>query len=110
MLAAFGPTVQEKKLPHHSEMESTTHDAFKKAKNYASKKARKVCTIETIYNRLPIINWVKNYNLGNLSGDLVAGFTCALTVIPQGIGYAPLAGLPLQVSEQKAILTSSSKV
>jgi len=29
-------------------------------------------------------------------GDVIAGVTTALTVIPQGIGYAPLAGLPLQ--------------
>ena len=28
--------------------------------------------------------------------DAIAGVTTALTVIPQGIGYAPLAGLPLQ--------------
>ena len=28
----------------------------------------------------------------------MAGLTLALTVIPMGIGYAALAGLPLQVS------------
>ena len=39
--------------------------------------------------------------------DVIAGLTLALTVIPQGIGYAPLAGLPLQVPFLTAILHCS---
>ena len=48
-------------------------------------------------NRLPAIEWARTYNLESFTGDCIAGLTTALTVIPQGIGYAPLAGLPLQV-------------
>lgn len=46
---------------------------------------------------VPCITWAANYNINSLIGDVIAGLTTALTVIPQGIGYAPLAGLPLQV-------------
>lgn len=46
--------------------------------------------------RLPPLDWARGYDLSMLTGDLIAGTTTALTVIPQGIGYAPLAGLPLQ--------------
>ena len=38
----------------------------------------------------------KRILIGTPAFVLVLGLTTALTVIPQGIGYAPLAGLPLQ--------------
>ena len=82
---------------HLLDMEPTTNDTIKKAKNYATKKARKTCTLQAFLSWFPIIGFLKNYDLECLSGDFVAGITCALTVIPQGIGYASLAGLPLQV-------------
>lgn len=47
--------------------------------------------------KLPCLEFAKNYSWEHLLGDFIAGITTALTVIPQGIGYAPLAGLPLQV-------------
>ena len=71
---------------------------LKKMKSYAAKKARNTCTTSTLLQRFPGVNWARNYNLDCFIGDLIAGLTTALTVIPQGIGYAPLAGLPLQVS------------
>ena len=71
---------------------------LKKMKSYAVKKARNTCTTSTLLQRFPGVNWARNYNLDCFLGDLIAGLTTALTVIPQGIGYAPLAGLPLQVS------------
>ena len=79
-------------------MEPSSKDAFKKAKNRALRKAKNTCTLSTFLSWFPIINWIRNYKVDYLSGDIIAGVTCALTVIPQGIGYAPLAGLPLEVS------------
>ena len=70
---------------------------LKKAKNYMARKARNTCRWSTLLNRFPGINFARGYNLNSFVGDLIAGLTTALTVIPQGIGYAPLAGLPLQV-------------
>ena len=56
----------------------------------------KVCSRKFLYNRLPILTWIAGYTLEMLLCDTIAGVTTALTVIPQGIGHAPLAGLPLQ--------------
>ena len=53
--------------------------------------------LQAFLSWFPIVQWVPNYNLQSLGCDVIAGLTLALTVIPQGIGYAPLAGLPLQV-------------
>ena len=56
----------------------------------------KVFSQRFLYQRLPFLSWITTYSLEMLVCDLIAGLTTALTVIPQGIGYAPLAGLPLQ--------------
>ncbi|KAJ5218030.1 uncharacterized protein N7498_000129 [Penicillium cinerascens] len=44
----------------------------------------------------PFMNWIKHYNVQWLIGDLIAGATVGAVVIPQGMGYAKLAGLPVQ--------------
>ncbi|CAH2037358.1 unnamed protein product, partial [Iphiclides podalirius] len=44
----------------------------------------------------PIVRWSRNYNLRTGIGDLIAGITIALTLIPQSIAYASLAGLEPQ--------------
>lgn len=44
----------------------------------------------------PVINWLPKYNLEYAVRDLIAGLTVGLTVIPQGLAYAILAGLPSQ--------------
>lgn len=43
---------------------------------------------------LPITNWLPNYKRAYLSGDLTAGLTVGVMLIPQGMAYAMLAGLP----------------
>lgn len=47
--------------------------------------------------RLPIVTWLPTYNLGFTVFDLIAGITVGLTIIPQSIAYASVAGLPLEV-------------
>jgi len=42
----------------------------------------------------PFINWFKDYDLGALKADGIAGLTVALVLIPQSMAYAQLAGLP----------------
>ena len=39
------------------------------------------------------------FRLPHFSGDLIAGLTVGLTVIPQGLAYAVIAELPPQVRE-----------
>ncbi|SES21407.1 SulP family inorganic anion transporter [Salisediminibacterium halotolerans] len=43
---------------------------------------------------LPAAEWLPNYKRDDLSGDLQAGFIVAIMLIPQGMAYAMLAGLP----------------
>jgi SulP family sulfate permease len=42
----------------------------------------------------PIIEWLPRYNRKLLSGDLSAGITVGVMLIPQGMAYALIAGLP----------------
>jgi SulP family sulfate permease len=41
-----------------------------------------------------IINCLSNYHKANLRGDLAAGLTVAIMLVPQAMAYAMLAGLP----------------
>ena len=43
---------------------------------------------------LPALQWMRGYDRKNLSGDLLAGLIVAIMLIPQGMAYAVLAGLP----------------
>ncbi|CAH3816007.1 unnamed protein product [Pieris brassicae] len=44
----------------------------------------------------PILKWSRHYDLRTALGDLIAGVTVALTLIPQSIAYASLAGFEPQ--------------
>ena len=43
---------------------------------------------------IPILEWLPNYNKSQFKGDFVAGLTIGIILIPQGIAYALIAGLP----------------
>ncbi len=43
---------------------------------------------------LPILSWLPSYDRHNLKHDMLAGFTVAVMLIPQGMAYAMLAGMP----------------
>jgi SulP family sulfate permease len=43
---------------------------------------------------IPILEWLPNYNFSLFRGDLIAGITVGIVLIPQGIAYALIAGLP----------------
>lgn len=45
-------------------------------------------------NILPILDWLPNYKKKWFKGDVVAGITTGVMLIPQGIAYAMIAGLP----------------
>ncbi|MGH1334711.1 MAG: SulP family inorganic anion transporter [Aureispira sp.] len=42
----------------------------------------------------PILDWLPHYNKKHLKGDISAGITVGIMLIPQGMAYAMLAGLP----------------
>ena len=43
---------------------------------------------------IPIFDWLPNYKASSFRGDLIAGITVGIVLIPQGIAYALIAGLP----------------
>lgn len=55
------------------------------------------CSLAAVQRRLPILAWLPNYSLRWLKMDLVAGLSVGLTVVPQALAYAEVAGLPPQV-------------
>ncbi|KAJ9120138.1 hypothetical protein QFC22_003037 [Naganishia vaughanmartiniae] len=44
----------------------------------------------------PFIQWVPRYNLQWLIGDLIAGITVGIVLVPQALSYAKLASLPAE--------------
>ena len=53
---------------------------------------------------LPIIGWLKTYTRQDFNDDLLAGIITAILLIPQGIAYAILAGLPPELGLYASIL------
>uniref|UniRef100_A0A8D0F0I4 Solute carrier family 26 member 11 n=1 Tax=Strix occidentalis caurina TaxID=311401 RepID=A0A8D0F0I4_STROC len=49
-----------------------------------------------VRTKLPVLGWLPRYSGAWLQLDLVAGLTVGLTVVPQALAYAEVAGLPLQ--------------
>ena len=45
---------------------------------------------------LPIVGWLRSYERGWLRGDVIAGVTVAALIVPKNLGYAGIAGIPLQ--------------
>jgi len=43
---------------------------------------------------LPIFQWLPAYKKSDLKGDFIAGITVGILLIPQGMAYAMIAGLP----------------
>ncbi|EDW83107.1 uncharacterized protein Dwil_GK22488 [Drosophila willistoni] len=64
-------------------------------RNWLKECSRRTFNRKTLHKRLPIVQWLPRYNSEDAVGDLVAGITVGLTVIPQALAYAGIAGLPV---------------
>ncbi len=53
---------------------------------------------------VPAIEWLPSYTREQLTGDLIAGIIVAVMLVPQGMAYAMLAGLPPQVGLYASIV------
>ena len=42
----------------------------------------------------PFLSWMPNYSRSNLYGDITAGATVGIMLVPQGMAYAMIAGMP----------------
>ena len=45
---------------------------------------------------VPLADQLRSYDRGWLRGDLIAGVTVAALIVPKNLGYAGIAGIPLQ--------------
>lgn len=54
--------------------------------------------LKMLRKRVPIFGWMPDYKKGDLIADLIAGVTVGLTVVPQSMAYAAIAGLSPEVS------------
>ncbi len=49
------------------------------------------------WRRVPAVAWLPRYERGWLRGDVVAGAVVAALAVPQALGYASIAGAPVEV-------------
>ncbi|KAG5332922.1 S2611 protein, partial [Acromyrmex charruanus] len=75
---------------------SNTSDLCTSGRRWLYRRVRSSCKRKLLFKRIPILMWLPNYRKEYVVSDLVAGITVGLTVIPQAIAYANVAGLPLQ--------------
>ncbi|KAJ1912904.1 hypothetical protein GGI09_004703 [Coemansia sp. S100] len=61
------------------------------AQNLVPSRAKAVTYAQSLF---PILTWIYRYNWTWFLGDMVAGVTVGVVVIPQGMAYAKLAQLP----------------
>src|SRR6476661_1118481 len=45
---------------------------------------------------VPMVGWLRSYDRRWLRGDLIAGIAVAALIVPKNLGYAAIAGIPLQ--------------
>lgn len=55
-----------------------------------------------------ILTWIPNYSKDDIVCDVIAGITIGLTMLPQSIAYALLAGLSPQVSGNSRYSTADN--
>ncbi|EGC32911.1 hypothetical protein DICPUDRAFT_49264 [Dictyostelium purpureum] len=68
---------------------------IKQIKTFKFQKKHKKKFINYLLGLVPIVEWLPNYNWkSDWKGDLVAGITVGVMLIPQGMAYAMVAGLP----------------
>lgn len=48
---------------------------------------------KVLYRKIPILTWLPKYSKADAVGDLIAGLTCGLSIIPQSLAYASITGL-----------------
>lgn len=53
---------------------------------------------------VPAVDWLQHYQRRDLRGDLIAGITVAMMLIPQAMSYALLAGLPPYIGLYASVL------
>ncbi len=63
------------------------------AKDKTNQQSKKASGLSRL---IPILQWAPHYNRQWLRPDLIAGLTVAALVVPKSLGYAGIAGVPIQ--------------
>uniref|UniRef100_A0A452STJ6 Sodium-independent sulfate anion transporter n=1 Tax=Ursus americanus TaxID=9643 RepID=A0A452STJ6_URSAM len=71
---------------------------------HAKESCAHCCSPAAVQRWLPILAWLPDYSLQWLKMDLIAGLSVGLTVIPQALAYAEVAGLPPQYGLYSAFM------
>ena len=50
----------------------------------------------TLAGVLPVVEWLPRYDRRRLRGDVAAGIAVTALIVPKDLGYAGIAGVPLQ--------------
>jgi sulfate permease, SulP family len=53
-------------------------------------------SIRSFRRLVPILSWLPRYDRGLLAGDLAAGIAVTAMIVPKDLGYAAIAGVPVQ--------------
>lgn len=67
-----------------------------KAGAHVEKKPTVVSRKRRAADLVPMLGWLRSYDRRWLRGDLIAGVTVAALIVPKNLGYAGIAGIPLQ--------------
>ena len=59
----------------------------------------------TLHSLFPFLQWFKLITKESVKADLIAGFTGAVIVLPQGVAFATIAGLPPEFGLYTAMVT-----
>jgi sulfate permease, SulP family len=51
-------------------------------------------TVRWLHRRVPLVGWLQRSDAASRRADLLAGLTVAAMLVPQGMAYAALAGMP----------------
>lgn len=77
-------------MASHSYNEQLDGDKFKNNRFDCSNDTPK----QWIPTKVFISEWIRNYKSSDIINDLIAGFTVFILLIPQGMAYAVVAGMP----------------
>jgi len=85
-------------LTGHGPVQSQATSLSSKVTSCIQTEVSEMCTKKFVQRRLPITTWLPQYSFSTFGQDMLAGLTVALTLIPQSMAYADVAGLPPQVN------------
>ena len=68
------------------------------------RKAAPVHPVPAKINLFPFLKWIRQLNTKSVRADFLAGLTGAFIVLPQGVSFAMIAGLPAEYGLYAAIV------